>query len=288
MAKILYTAIFILINISLYSQSAEKIVPFYNNGKWGFMNKNKDIIVCPKYEEAYPSTSDRYRVKANGKYGFIDDSGKMVIKAKYDEAEDFRYGLAKVNRKGKVVYIKRNGKRNDQNIALCGNHSSCSIPRLNDKILIFEKEGKFGVEVNQSQNENIDDEPFELDSIHPVFDTIVPISYRLMYLKKDSLYAFLRVSNYWGGSDEVTKNLKFEFEDIKLYDCDFCNEGLNKFIGIKKNGFWGYKKLYFAPEDYIEPKYLSISSLADGFAKVEYELDKFGYIDYQGNEYFIR
>jgi len=268
--------------------SMDMIVPFYNNGKWGFMDKDKNIIVCPKFEEAYPSTSDRYRIKIKGKYGFIDRSGKLVIKAKYDEADDFRYGIAKVNRKGKTEYIKSNGKRNKQNIALCGNHSSCTIPRLFDKIEILEKDRTYGIVVNDLKKGSIENELFMPDTIAPVFDTIVPISYRLMYLKKDSLFAFLRVSNYWGGSEKVFNNIKFEYQDIKLFSCDFCNEGIDKFIGFKKNGLWGYKKLYIVPENFIEPKYHSIESLADGFALVEFEVDKFGYIDQQGNEYFIR
>jgi len=42
------------------------------------------------------------------------------------------------------------------------------------------------------------------------------------------------------------------------------------------------------PLDHITPKYLNISSLAKGYALVEYDHGKFGYIDSYGNEYFIR
>lgn len=288
MLRIIYTTTFLLLSITIFSQSSEMIVPFFNNGKWGFMNQNKDIKVCPKFEEAYPSVTDRYRVKVKGKYGFIDKAGKMVIKAKYDEAEDFRYGVAKVMRNNKTEYIKRNGKINKHNIAICGNHSSCSTSRLKDGIEIIFSDNKYGIVVHNDQSKLIEKDTFVSDTIQPVFDSIVPISYRVMYLEKDSLFGFLRVSDYWGGSEKVTNNLKLEYEDIQLYPCEFCNSGINEFIGVKKDGLWGYKKMYFVPEEYIEPKYLNINSLAKGFALVEYAKGKYGYIDQQRNEYFFR
>ncbi len=287
MLKILYTLLFFTINISLYAQSAEVIAPFYNNGKWGFMDKDKNIIVCPKYEEAYPSTYDRYRVKLKGKYGFIDNLGKLVIKAKYDEAEDFQYGIAKVKRRNKTEYIKKDGKRNKVSLSRCGNHS-CMQPRLYSKIEVIEGNEKFGIVHDMYLLKENGLASYQSDTIPPIFDSIVPITHQLMYLAKDSLNAFLRVGNYWSGADNVCQNLKFDYEDIKLFDCNFCKDGFVDLIGIKKNGLWGYMKVYFAAEDYIEPKYLSINSLAKGFALVEYERGKLGYIDSSGNEYFIR
>ena len=289
MHRLLIFLIFLLISTVLCAQSTEMIVPFSDEGKWGFMNIAKEIVVSPQFEEAYPSpSSGRYRVKLKGKYGFIDGSGKMLIKNKYDEAHDFRYGIAEVTLGDKVFYIKKDGSENEKMIALCGNHSGCTTPKLSENIHIYKENNKYGIVNNELKRYSEIKRSTEPDTIRPAFDSIVPISYRLMYLIKDDRYAFLRISKYWGGAKKVGDNLKFDFEDVKLFPCSFCLTGKDRIIGIKKNGLWGYKKLYFAPEDFIEPKYISIESLADGFALVEYEKDKFGYIDQQGNEYFIR
>ena len=283
MPRLLYILIFILINTSLRSQNTEMIVPFYNNGKWGFMNKNKDIIVCPKYEEAYPSTSDRYRVKTKGKYGFIDDSGNMVIKAKYDEAEDFEYGIAEVKRRGKTKHIRKDGNINKTLFGRCGNHP-CVRPRINSSLEIIKQDGKYGI-VNKKLESTLRK---KIDTIPAIFDSIVPVTHQLLYLVKDSLASFLHQGSFWSGADRVMQKLNFEFEDIRLFNCNLCSAGFSEVVGIKKNGFWGYRKIYDRDEKHIEPKYLSIHSLAKGFALVEYEKEKFGYIDYLGNEYFIR
>ena len=289
MLKILYIILFFLINISLDAQSTEMIVPFYNKGKWGFMNKNKDIIVCPKYEEAYPSTSDRYRVKVKGKYGFIDNGGKLVIKAKYDSAEDFNYGIAKVTRKGNTKYITKEGKRNRVSVGGgCGTHYSCSFPNIREVVEIIEDQGKLGI-VHEKMIRNENKKTYYVsDTIQPVFDSIIPIGSQLMYIVKDSLISFAHDGYFLAGADYILDNLNFEFEDVKLFSCDLCCKGVYEIIGVKKNGLWGYMKIDHEPEDFIEPKYLRINSFADGFALVEYEEEKFGYIDSRGNEYFIR
>lgn len=79
----------------------EVIVPFLNKVKLGFMNSEKEIIVCPKYEEAYPPTYSPKlsRVKIKGKYGFIYMNDKRVIKSKYDLATDFKYGIFQCHEK---------------------------------------------------------------------------------------------------------------------------------------------------------------------------------------------
>ena len=277
MLKILYAILIILINVSLYSQSTEMIVPFYNNGKWGFMNKNKDIIVCPKYEEAYPSITDRYRVKIKGKYGYINRVGKLVIKSKYDEAEDFRYGIAEVKRKGKSKTIDEEGKNYKVTFGRCGNHS-CARPRLSRSLKIIEANNKLGIVHKKITS----------DTIYPVFDSIGIISSQLLYLVKDSLISFSHEGSYWSGVDYVIDNLNFEYEDIKLFDCNFCSSGKDEIVGVKKSGLWGYKNIHSINKIFVIPKYLEIDSLADGFALVEYEDAKFGYIDDKGNEYFIR
>lgn len=277
MYRLLYIIVILCMVNSLSSQTTEMIVPFYNNGKWGFMNKDKTIIVCPQYEEAYPSYSKRYRVKIKGKYGYINTKGELIIKAKYDNAKDFKYGLATVSRKGKEYSILSNGKKNKNVYGRCGTHH-CLRPRINNDLKIISSSGHYGF-IHQK---------LVKDTIPPMFDTIVPLTNHLMYFVKDSLIALSHEGTYWYRIDSVIQNLKFEYEEVKLFDCDFCARGKDDTIGIKKNKVWGYLKVQDYNDIFIEPKYLSIESLADGFALVQYDEGKYGYVDDQGNEYFIK
>ncbi len=263
---------------NLNAQSIEIIVPFSNNGKWGFMNINKEIVVFPQFEEAYPQANGLCRVKKNGKYGFINSSGKIKIKIKYDIASDFENGIAKVTRKGKTKYIKTNSKKNNRGIALCGNHR-CLLPSFQESITIYDVGKKKGIYRSKWSN---------IDTLPPIFDSIIPISHQLMYLIKDSKGDFLHEGSF-GRYQKYFKEAKdFKYQDIKLFNCDMCKTGYSTTIGVKEEGLWGYMEVYIMPDWQIKPKYLAIEVFNNGFGLVEYEKDKFGYVDYQGNEYFFR
>ena len=286
--KINISILILFLSVKLIAQ--EKIVPFYNNGKWGLMNSKKEIIVCPKFEEAYPPYgSNLCRVKIKGKYGFLNFEGKYAIKPKYDSANDFEYGISKVTRRGKSFAIRPNGKKHEGIIGICGTHP-CMIPSLRKSVNIYEVDSKIGFthkrinKIHSSTNET------KVDSIPAVFDEIVPVTHQLMYLVKDSMIAFLHEGSIMMDSKYVMENLSFVYEDLELFSCYMCKEGYLELIGFKRNGFWGFGNYNIGNEltEKIEAKYLQIESLAKGYAIVEYEMGKFGYIDYQGNEYFIR
>lgn len=270
------------------SQSNELIVPFHSNGKWGYMNKKKEIVVFPKYEEAYPSYSNRYRIKLNGKYGYLNSQGELVIRPKFDRANDFKYGLASVFRNEKNYSIKPNGRKNKVGIAVCETHGSCVTPILNRNVKIIKDNGKFGFIHDKYSKNELKSKNYLPDTLQPIFDSIIPITHQLMYLVKDSLISFSHEGSYFGGVECITRELNFQYEDIKLFDCALCKEGKSKIIGVKKNGLWGYMKIELDIVSHIEFKYLNIKSLSSGFALVEYSNNKFGYIDANGNEYFNR
>lgn len=271
------------------TQSSERIVPFYNNGKWGFMNKNKDIIICPKYEEAYPTSHEPIRVKFKGKYGYINHKGKLIIKAKYEKATDFKRGRARVTRKGKTYTIDKTGSRNDKPfiIIACPTHDCLYSYFNSNRVTILKENGKVGMIYNRQTKQGKKTITVR-DTILPVFDAIHPITHELMYFIKDTLIA---IGNRYNVDLDDFSNpdvLRFKYEDIQLFDCTHCREGQSNVIGVKQNGLWGYVKTHNKTKEFIKPKYLSITSLESGFALVEYAKNKFGYIDYQGNEYFFR
>lgn len=267
----------------------EVILPFYNNGKWGFMNKRKEIIVCPKYEEAYPPIygSNLSRVKMKGKYGFIDHNGKLVIPAKYDAATDFNYGLSTVIKKGKQYNIQTNGKKFKGINYICVTHS-CLSPSYYDYDNIYSVNSKQGLVYSYKNESDALNQNTILDSIPAIFDTIVPISNELVYFVKDSLVAILNKSDLVTSAKQVLSNLIFKYEDIEFFPCNICIDGKSETFGVKMNGKWGYLRHWQISDQMIKPRYLSISSLATGYTKVEYEKNMFGYIDLNGNEYFIR
>lgn len=91
------------------------------NEKWGYIDKNGQVMVDMQYDYAYPFSNDRARVfkgtvsktgvPDEGFYGFINRSGSLVIPAIYEHASDFnRFGLAAVSKNGKYGIINTDGK----------------------------------------------------------------------------------------------------------------------------------------------------------------------------------
>jgi len=149
MMKTFYTVLLIIISVSLFAQNTEMIVPFYNNGKWGFMNK---------------------------------------------------------------TFIGR-----------CGNHP-CLRARPSKSIEIIKQGNKYGIINNKLSNAIV----VKKDTIIPMFDTIVPVTSQLMYVVKDSLFSFIHQGSFWSGADYVVQKLNFEYEDIKVFNCNLCSTGYNE------------------------------------------------------------
>jgi hypothetical protein len=74
---------------------------------WGFINKNFDIFIEAKFDEAKQFSEGLAPVLMDNKWGFIDKQSKMVINPEYQNALQFTEKLAPVLLYGKWGYISR-------------------------------------------------------------------------------------------------------------------------------------------------------------------------------------
>jgi WG containing repeat len=106
----------------------QSLIPYNKNGKWGFCDASKKIIITPQYEEVEPFTSDSNlvtkktitfaNVKFQGKWGLIDPQNKWLIPAKYKEPmiwdrEHGRFYIQEGNYetgKGSFIMLNQEGK----------------------------------------------------------------------------------------------------------------------------------------------------------------------------------
>jgi len=84
-------------------------VPFYKNGKWGFMDMNRGIVLCPLYDEVGAFSEGLAPVRIFDKWGYINENGEFVIEPRFDEAQEFLYGCAQVIVGGRLGMINRKG-----------------------------------------------------------------------------------------------------------------------------------------------------------------------------------
>lgn len=286
--KSIATLVIIEVCISvLQAQSTNQfLVPFLEDGLWGFMNARHELVVVPKFEEAFPSFFGRARVKCKGKYGFLGTDGEFVIRAKYDDARDFTFGIAHVTRGNRKYAITANGKPNKWPREIHGTHRRCVTPIL-QKHLIFQENKKYGFVYEKYLREGTTLHRLP-DTIPAQFDTIIPVTHQLMFVQKGEHGAFLHEGSICTDAEKILERLEYKYEDILLFDARWDKGMVHEIVGVKLNDLWGYATLvhHAQAKEIITPKYLSISSLESGFALVHDKNGYPGYVSDNGEEYF--
>ena len=84
------------------------LIAFKNNGKWGYADKEGNIVIEPEYDNAKSFSNGLGAVCKNGKWGFINDKKEQAIYYTFIEADYF-------NSDGSCVVRKFNeGTDNDE------------------------------------------------------------------------------------------------------------------------------------------------------------------------------
>ena len=81
------------------------------NGKWGYINKRRKVVIPCKYDRTCSFNEGLACVNADEKWGYIDKTGREIVPCQYKDANDFSDGLARVWREnGACVYIDKKGE----------------------------------------------------------------------------------------------------------------------------------------------------------------------------------
>ena len=122
------------IDLSSYDEHGrfyEGLVEVELDGKYGFADKNGDLVINCIYDYANNFSDGLAAVELNGKIGFINKSGEIVIDFLYDYANNFSDGVAVVKQAGKYGVIDKQG--------------NVIIPFVYDDMDTFHKNKVFGV-----------------------------------------------------------------------------------------------------------------------------------------------
>ncbi|SFU70173.1 WG containing repeat-containing protein [Pustulibacterium marinum] len=79
---------------SSYPESEFKI--YKQKGKWGYIDKEKNVVIDFIFEDAFPFSEGLAVVVMNQKKGFIDRNGNVIIDYQFDSATYFKNGIADV------------------------------------------------------------------------------------------------------------------------------------------------------------------------------------------------
>ena len=230
------------------------LIPIKRDDKWGFCNREKELIIPFEYDYVLPFSEGLSAVKIGDKWGYINKSGSLSIPAFFKYANSFVNGIAGViinthlwayiNKKGEYVIEPFSTNNNDKE------------NWLNDGLVRF-----FDNQMNKYGFINLNNEKI----IDCIFDEITSFSDGIAIL--GNVY---KPRGYINKKGEIIKLINFE------YAFPFSNaRGL-----IKVNGNYG-----FADKNgniVIDPVFEDAKSFSDGLAAV-CKNGKWGFIDINGN-----
>lgn len=96
-------------NIKLYDENFIAVAD--SSGKYGFLDKDKNLIVECQYMNVLGVSEQIARViDLDQNYLFLDYSGKLITEEVFQDANDFSEGLAAAEKEGKWGFINTSGK----------------------------------------------------------------------------------------------------------------------------------------------------------------------------------
>ena len=96
-------------SIELCIESENIFLIGLDNGKYGYVGRNRKEMTGYIYDDAYPFSEGLAAASIDGKYGFIDKDGKTVIEFLYDDLKPFSEGLAYFAKGEEYGFLKKDG-----------------------------------------------------------------------------------------------------------------------------------------------------------------------------------
>lgn len=200
-----------------YYGNSDAYISQNKNGKYGFSNRNFDIIIKPKFDFAHSSVKDYYPVKKDEKWGVINSKSKTIIEFIYSDITILNNDN---NFIGIVANIEKNGLYALLNMKneLLTLFKYTGIYNHSKSFFLIEKEDKYGI-INSDGKEIIE----------PIYDFKISgiQNYDLLIAEKESkIYIF----DYKGNFKLECDNYTFEENSIPIF-----KKGNLKYI-LKDNG----------------------------------------------------
>ncbi len=126
------------------------------NGLYGYMNINQEVLITPRFEKAYDFHEGIAMVVMHSAIGYIDNKGEYIVECQYEDGRDVsnqqmivkskgRYGVIDVHHHLIVPFEYEQIKQYEDNYYLCRDHlwgacdaqGSLLVPLMYDSILPF-------------------------------------------------------------------------------------------------------------------------------------------------------
>ena len=100
----------LFLSLSFNMSAAGPLKPFPNDGKWGFVDDDMNVVIPCAYDAVSPFENGFAIVSAEGRYGYIDRFGTVLYPIEYEMASPFRQAHAFVVKDGLLGLLDISGK----------------------------------------------------------------------------------------------------------------------------------------------------------------------------------
>ena len=256
------------------------LAPAQVNGKWGFVNKDWQWVVKPRYDKAYDFSEGMAVVMIGDKAGFIDKEGSEAIPVIFEDCGFFKEGLAKIRLNGKTGFINRKGER----VVACKYDRAWDF---SDGLAPVMSDGKWGY-IDKDGDEVIELAFSDADSFHDGYARVNQ-DYEWALIDKSGDIVFLEPGAFINACAEGFVSLSINDKygiatvdgdvivDFKYNYCDVFKNGL---ATIELNGKWGF--IDKDGTEVIPPRYDDLDDFSEGLCRVKSN-GKWGFIDKGGD-----
>lgn len=192
----IFAYLLIILSFNMFSQ---ELYPYLKFGKYGYCNKNKEIVIEPQFDFAYPFVENAAIVKINSQYGLLYKNGKFLILPEYDDIslvnivkeddDDITYYgyYFLLKKSNKFTFYSYYLQKIANQITEFDNKSNFSYDYLefiSPNFIIAKKENKYGT-ISINNDIYI---PFEYDFIDRPSNSLIRV-------KKNNLTFFINIKN---------------------------------------------------------------------------------------------
>jgi WG containing repeat len=92
-----------------HESSATGLLPVQVKGKWGYIDREGQVRIQPRFDDAWDFSDGYAAVKVKDRWGFVDENGAMRITPRFDAVDSFGGGIAAVSWNDLWGFIDRSG-----------------------------------------------------------------------------------------------------------------------------------------------------------------------------------
>lgn len=236
------------------------VVHYYDLGKSGYIDKEGDLVIEAKFDDAKDFYEGLAPVRVGDKWGYIDKTGEFVIEPQFEKADIFSSGVAAVMVDDKWGCIDKTGKfvipPSQDEPARFSEGLALFVDEETDKVGYVDTTGKFVIKPE-----------YDLGSIYFLEGYATVLKDRSNLLSSTGIID--KKGNFLSMPMETTATRANYFSE-GLYAV--CKEG---------SELWGY--IDHTGEYVIEPQFFKAYMFSEGLAEVNIPGEGLGYIDKEGN-----